>query len=118
MTLSLLQRNLVWLKMKNKKILENTDGNKKSGIFYSKRREGMGGGRVGGLLAGSVGFQGDQRVISRCQQSLKGGLWNIDCHEGDHWMPLNTELKEGGGSQVKFNVTHQKSSDPPPRSGD
>lgn len=29
-------------------------------------------------------------------------------------MPLNTELKEGGGSQVKFNVTHQKSSDPPP----
>ena len=30
-------------------------------------------------------------------------------------MPLNTELKEGGGgSQVKFNVTHQKSPDPPP----
>ena len=60
--------------MKNKKILENTDGNKKSGIFYSKRWEGMGGGGGGGLLGGSVGFQGDQRVISRCQQSLKGGL--------------------------------------------
>ena len=30
-------------------------------------------------------------------------------------MPLNTELKEGGGGrQVKFNVTHKKSSDPPP----
>lgn len=57
--------------MKNKILLENTDGNKKSGIFYSKRWEGMGG---GGLLAGSVGFQGDQRVISRFQQSLKGGL--------------------------------------------
>lgn len=60
--------------MKNKILLENTDGNKKSGIFYSKRWEGMGGGGGGGLLAGSVGFQGDQRVISRFQQSLKGGL--------------------------------------------
>ena len=43
--------------MKNKKILENTDGNKKSGIFYSKRWEGMGGG-VEDFWGGQLGFRG------------------------------------------------------------
>ena len=38
------------------------------------QRDGKEWGGGGGLLGGSVGFQGDQRVISRCQQSLKGGL--------------------------------------------
>lgn len=48
--------------MKNKKILENTDGNKKSGIFYSKRWEGMGGGgwrTFGGVSWVSGGPEGD-----------------------------------------------------------
>lgn len=45
--------------MKNKKILENTDGNKKSGIFYSKRWEGMGGGGgVEDFWGGQLGFRG------------------------------------------------------------
>ena len=50
--------------------------------FFIQRDGKEWGGGGGGRLGGSVGFQGDQRVFSRCQQSLKGGLWNIDCHEG------------------------------------
>ena len=42
--------------------------------FFIQRDGKEWGGGCGGLLAGSVGFQGDQRVISRFQQSLKGGL--------------------------------------------
>lgn len=49
--------------MKNKILLENTDGNKKSGIFYSKRLEGIGGGggwrTFGGVSWVSGGPEGD-----------------------------------------------------------